>query len=112
MSSYGNSTSSLGVVSLEKGITVDVAEKCVLVVDDILDTGRSLTFVKNYLQKFKPREIKICVLLEKKGTRLMDIADRCCDSRLVSVLEGGYDLAALAESVATHVRTLMAADAA
>ena len=43
---------------------------------------------------------------------LLAIAERHAGGRLVSVLEGGYDLAALAESVATHVRTLMAADAA
>ncbi len=92
VSSYGNSTSSLGVVSLEKGITVDVAEKCVLVVDDILDTGRSLTFVKNYLQKFKPREIKICVLLEKKGTRLMDIAADYVGFEIPDVFVLGYGL--------------------
>lgn len=43
---------------------------------------------------------------------LLAIAERHAGGRLVSVLEGGYDLAALAESVATHVRTLMAADTA
>jgi acetoin utilization deacetylase AcuC-like enzyme len=42
---------------------------------------------------------------------LLAIARRHCDGRLVSVLEGGYDLGALAESVATHVATLMRADA-
>lgn len=41
--------------------------------------------------------------------KLMDIADRCCDSRVVSVLEGGYDLEGLARSVAAHVMTLMKA---
>ena len=40
-------------------------------------------------------------------SRLMDIADRRCDSRVVSVLEGGYDLEGLARSVAAHVMTLM-----
>ena len=38
---------------------------------------------------------------------LMDIADECCDGRLVSTLEGGYDLEALAESAAVHVQALM-----
>ncbi len=40
-------------------------------------------------------------------SRLMDIADRRCDSRIVSVMEGGYDLEGLARSVAAHVMTLM-----
>lgn len=39
--------------------------------------------------------------------KLMDIADRFCDNRLVSILEGGYDLVGLAESAASHVRRLM-----
>ena len=39
--------------------------------------------------------------------KLMDVADRCCDNRLVSLLEGGYDLTALARSVAVHVDRLM-----
>ncbi|MFQ8430882.1 histone deacetylase family protein [Amaricoccus sp. W119] len=39
--------------------------------------------------------------------RLCDVADRCCDGRIVSTLEGGYDLAALASSAAAHVRVLM-----
>lgn len=39
--------------------------------------------------------------------KLMDVADKCCDNRLVSLLEGGYDLTALARSVAVHVDRLM-----
>jgi hypoxanthine phosphoribosyltransferase len=73
VSSYGSSTSSPGVVTLEKNITVDIAGKNVLVVDDILDTGRSLGFVKNFLGRYKPADIKICVLLEKMGSRVVDI---------------------------------------
>jgi len=41
--------------------------------------------------------------------RLMDVADRCCKGRLVSLLEGGYDLDALSSSVSTHVLALMGA---
>lgn len=92
VSSYGSSTSSLGVVTLEKGITVEVADKSVLVVDDILDTGRSLTFVKDYLQKFKPREIKICVLLEKKSTRVMDVRADYVGFEIPNVFVLGYGL--------------------
>ncbi|SNY92566.1 Acetoin utilization deacetylase AcuC [Cohaesibacter sp. ES.047] len=39
--------------------------------------------------------------------KLMDVADKCCDNRIVSLLEGGYDLTALARSVAVHVDRLM-----
>ena len=92
VSSYGSSTSSIGAVTLEKGITVDVTGKSVLVVDDILDTGRSLNFVKNYLQKFKPKEIKVCVLLEKKGTRIMDVRADYVGFEIPNVFVLGYGL--------------------
>ena len=39
--------------------------------------------------------------------QLMDVADECCEGRVVSLLEGGYDLDALRDSAMTHVRTLM-----
>ena len=39
--------------------------------------------------------------------KLMDVAGKCCDNRVVSLLEGGYDLTALARSVAVHVDRLM-----
>jgi acetoin utilization deacetylase AcuC-like enzyme len=39
--------------------------------------------------------------------KLMDLADKCCDGRVVSVLEGGYDLQGLAQSATAHVLTLM-----
>jgi len=92
VSSYGNSTSSLGVVTLEKGITVDVTGKSVLVVDDILDTGRSLNFVKNYLQRLNPKEIKICVLLKKKGTRVIDVSADYVGFEIPNVFVLGYGL--------------------
>jgi hypoxanthine phosphoribosyltransferase len=92
VSSYGSSTSSLGVVTLEKGVNVDIAGKSVLVVDDILDTGRSLNFVKNYLNRFKPSEIKVCVLLEKQGTRVMDVKADYVGFHIPNVFVLGYGL--------------------
>ena len=40
-------------------------------------------------------------------TQIIEVAERCCNGRVVSSLEGGYDLSALAESSARHVRALM-----
>ena len=92
VSSYGSSTSSLGVVTLDKGITVDVTGKSVLVVDDILDTGRSLNFVKNYLLRFKPKEVKVCVLLEKQGARIVDVKADYVGFKIPNVFVLGYGL--------------------
>ena len=71
--SYEGGKVSTGVVRLDKEIAIDIKGKNVLVVDDILDTGRTLGFVKHYLEKFEPNEIKICVLVNKEVERAIEV---------------------------------------
>jgi len=68
VSSYGAGTES-GNLVFTKELRLDVKGRDVLLVDDILDTGRTLTRVKAKLKKLKPRRIKICVLLDKPSRR-------------------------------------------
>src|SRR6516164_2916591 len=68
VSSYGLGTES-GDLVFTKELRLDVKGRDVLLVDDILDTGRTITRVKAKLQKLKPRRIKICVLLDKPSRR-------------------------------------------
>jgi hypoxanthine phosphoribosyltransferase len=68
VSSYGAGTES-GNLVFTKELRLDVKGRDVLLVDDILDTGRTLTRVKAKLQKLKPRRIRICVLLDKPSRR-------------------------------------------
>lgn len=68
ISSYGAGTSS-GELVFTKQLRLDVRGRDVLVVDDILDTGRTLKRVCATLKAHKPRRLKICVLLEKKARR-------------------------------------------
>src|SRR5262249_60798108 len=66
-SSYGAGTTSSGAVRLVADLSVDVADRHVLVVDDIVDTGHTLAALKRELEARRPRSVKTCVLLDKTG---------------------------------------------
>ena len=68
-SSYGNSTTSSGRVSLPWGIPKGVASKDVLLLDDILDTGGTLAHLKELLIQEGARTVLTCVLLRKESSR-------------------------------------------
>lgn len=68
VSSYGAGTESAELV-FTKELRLDVGGRDVLVVDDILDTGRTLSRVTAKLAKLKPRQIRVCVLLDKPSRR-------------------------------------------
>jgi hypoxanthine phosphoribosyltransferase len=72
ISSYGADTES-GELVFTKQLRLDVRGRDVLVVDDILDTGRTLKRVCAVLREHKPRRLKICVLLEKKARRCENV---------------------------------------
>src|SRR5258705_11459171 len=69
VSSYGLGTES-GELVFTKELRLDVRGRDVLLVDDILDTGRTLRRVLGKIRQLKPRRIKTCVLLEKAGRRV------------------------------------------
>ena len=69
VSSYGAGTES-GDLVFTKELRIDVQGRDVLLVDDILDTGRTMARVFAKLRQLKPREVKICVLLDKPDRRL------------------------------------------
>jgi len=68
--SYGSGKVSSGKPKMLRDITTDIKNKWVLIVDDILDTGRTLAFAKEYFQKKKPASIKTCVFLDKPERRV------------------------------------------
>ena len=73
VSSYRAGTES-GELVFTKELRLEVRGRDVLLVDDILDTGRTLTRVTAKLRALEPRQIKICVLLDKKARRVEPIA--------------------------------------
>lgn len=69
VSSYGAGTKSPGKVQMVKDITMDIENQTVLLVDDILDSGNTLTYVMEHLKAMHPASVKSCVLLDKPSRR-------------------------------------------
>ena len=69
VSSYRNDTRSLGRPEIVHSLTIDIANRHVLLIDDILDTGKTLSVVVNLIRKLNPASVRTCVLLDKKGRR-------------------------------------------
>ena len=72
-SSYGSSTSTSGVVTITKDVDMDLYNKNVIIVEDIVDTGTTLNYLKEYLKERNPKDIKICTLLDKPERRVIDL---------------------------------------
>ncbi|MEM9169326.1 MAG: phosphoribosyltransferase family protein [Pseudomonadota bacterium] len=73
LSSYGGARASTGVVTLLKDFSVSLEGRRVLIVDDVLDTGRSLHFAKNMVLDRGASEARVCVLVRKATGRSDDI---------------------------------------
>lgn len=73
VSSYGVSTVSSGEVRIIKDLDYSIKEKDVLIIEDIVDTGLTLHYIKEILKKRGPRSIKICCLLDKPSRRRAEI---------------------------------------
>ena len=73
VSSYGDGTSSSGVVKIAKDLDEALEGKDVLVVEDIVDTGRTLSYLLEILAKRKPNSMKLCTLLDKPSRRVVAV---------------------------------------
>jgi hypoxanthine phosphoribosyltransferase len=91
VSSYGSGTES-GALVFTKELRLEVEGRDVLVVDDILDTGRTLKRVLQKLQELKPRSIKTCVLLDKKARRVEKVRANYVGFEIPDVFVVGYGL--------------------
>ncbi len=72
VSSY-EGTESTGKINFTLDISEDITGKSVLIVEDIVDTGRTLAYVKKYLESKNPKSVKICTMLNKKERRVIDL---------------------------------------
>ena len=72
-SSYGSSTKSSGVVKIVKDLDEPLKDKNVLIVEDIIDSGRTLSYLIKMLGDREPASIKLCTLLDKPERRVTDV---------------------------------------
>ena len=73
VSSYGAGTTTSGEVKMLKDVSCDIKGRHVVILEDILDTGLTLKFVREHLQAMEPASLKICTLLDKPERRKVDI---------------------------------------
>lgn len=69
VSSYGKSTKSSGVVKILKDLDLEIENKHVIIVEDIIDTGLTLKYLTENLMSRNPKSLKICTLLDKPDRR-------------------------------------------
>ena len=92
VSSYGASTTSSGSVVLVKDITVDVRERDVYLVEDIVDTGTTLTDVIRLLEARHPRSIQVVSLLSKPSRRQVEVEIAFLGTEIEDLFVVGYGL--------------------
>jgi hypoxanthine phosphoribosyltransferase len=74
VASYGSGTQSSGIIKITKDIEISISGKDVIIVDDIADSGLSLDFFKKSLLRAHPSSLKICVMIDKRSRREVDIS--------------------------------------
>lgn len=72
VSSYENNQST-GKIKLNKDISQSIQGKDVIIIEDIVDSGRTITFLKEYILQKNPNSLKICSLLDKPSKRIFEI---------------------------------------
>ena len=100
-SSYGKGTVSSGEVRIEQDLSVPIAGKDVLLVEDIMDSGSTLNAVHKLLTSRGPRSLRIATLLEKESSRRQPVALDYVGFRIENVFVVGYGL-----DFAQHYRNL------
>lgn len=73
VSSYGNSMQSSGILNIKKDLDEDIKGKNVLIIEDIIDTGFTLSKIKELLLTREPKTLKICTLLDKPDRRTNEV---------------------------------------
>ena len=73
LSSYGSDTKSSGVVQFTKDLSHSIQDKDVLIVEDIVDTGLTLSFLNKNLRTRQPRSVRVCSLLSKPERRKVEV---------------------------------------
>ncbi|MBQ4129204.1 MAG: hypoxanthine phosphoribosyltransferase [Ruminococcus sp.] len=73
VSSYGSGTQSSGRVNIVKDLSVPIDGKDIVIVEDIIDSGNTLSFIKAYFAAKNANSVRICTLLNKPSRRVVDI---------------------------------------
>lgn len=92
LSSYGASTKTSGVVRMLRDLDREIAGKHILVVEDIVDTGLTLSYLRENLMVRKPASLKICTFLDKPSRRQVELEPDYCGIEIEDFFVVGYGL--------------------
>ena len=92
VSSYGGDTKSSGVVKIVKDLDDSIRDKEVLVVEDLIDSGRTLSYLIAMLQDRGPKSLHLCTLLDKPDRRVVDVDVDYTGFRIPDEFVVGYGL--------------------
>ena len=92
VSSYGSSTDSSGVVRILKDLDAAIADRDVLIVEDIIDSGLTLHYLLRNLQARGPKSVEVCALLTKPERRRVDLPVRYVGFEIPNRFAIGYGL--------------------
>jgi len=92
LSSYGASTKTSGAVRMLRDLDREIVGKHILVVEDIVDTGLTLSYLKANLLVRKPASLRICTFLDKPSRRQVDLQPDYCGMEIDDFFVVGYGL--------------------
>lgn len=92
VSSYGNGTASSGNIKIKKDLEESLMGKDVLVIEDIVDSGRTLSYLLELLGSRQPASLKLCTLLDKPDRRITDVKVDYTGFRIPDEFVVGYGL--------------------
>jgi hypoxanthine phosphoribosyltransferase len=92
ISSYGAATDSSGVVRILKDLDINIEGRDVLVVEDIIDSGLTLSYLMRNLESREPASLEVCALLTKPGRREIDVPVRYVGFEIPNRFVIGYGL--------------------
>lgn len=92
VSSYGGETASSGIVRIIKDLDEPVTGKDVLIIEDIVDSGRTLNYLMDLLKDRKPASLNLCTLLDKPDRRVVEVDVKYVGFSIPDVFVVGYGL--------------------
>ena len=92
VSSYGVSTTTSGVVRVLRDLDREIAGRHILIVEDIVDTGLTLSYLRENLLTRKPASLKICTFLDKPSRRKAELVPDYCGFEIDDLFVVGYGL--------------------
>lgn len=92
VASYGNDSCSSGKIRLLKDLELDVEDKDLLIVEDIVDTGLTLQCLIDHLNSYQPRSVKVCTLIDKTERREVPLTPDYACHRVEKGFLVGYGL--------------------